>query len=189
MTKNDFLQRFQLLNLSKSTHIYQHPFDVKSAAVLIPIIENNNQLEVLFTKRATHLKHHPGQVSFPGGKVEPSDKNLIETALRETFEEIGISADSIQILGQLNSYHTISGYVVTPVIAFVDANQNYAIDENEVSEIFHVPLQHFLHEPNHHTVNLKHKGKNHPVHFMPYQGYNIWGATAAMLKDLVTHLN
>ena len=190
MTKNEFLQRFQLKPLAKSCHKYRHHLRVKSAAVLIPVIySGSGQLEVLLTKRASHLKHHPGQVSFPGGKVEPNDRNLIGTALRESQEEIGLSADAVTIIGQLTSYHTISGYIVTPIVALVANNQNYVIDKNEVSEIFKVPLQHFLQLDNHITINAHFNGKHHPVNFMPYKDHNIWGATAAMLKDLAEHLS
>ncbi|WP_440873944.1 CoA pyrophosphatase [Thalassotalea sp. PLHSN55] len=189
MTKNEFLQRFQLRPLENSAHLYKHDGKVRQAAVLIPLIDNHNQaLDVLFTKRAAHLKHHPGQVSFPGGKVEPSDKNLIDTALRESYEEIGLPADAISIVGQLKSYHTISGYIVTPIVAVVSKAPEYEIDHNEVSEVFHVPLTHFLNTQNHIQVNAHFNGKHHPINYMPYQEHNIWGATASMLKDLASHL-
>jgi len=192
MTKNEFLHRFQLQKLSQSIHTYQYHSDLKSAAVLIPILEkkindNDTQLNILFTKRAEHLKHHGGQISFPGGKAEHFDDNLISTAIREAQEEIGLKTDTIEIIGQLHPYQTISGYIVTPIIAFV-AEQNFIIDHNEVSEIFQVPLHHFLNKDNHHSIHIRQKSIHHQVHFMPYQDYNIWGATAAMLKDLMVHL-
>lgn len=198
MTKDEFIQRFQYNDLSESVHHYHYHSELKTAAVLIPIIEidvdntssknNAQQLKILFTKRASHLKHHGGQISFPGGKAESYDENIIATALRETQEEIGLLADNIEIIGQLHPYQTISGYIVTPIIAFIPANQIYTIDKNEVSEIFQVPLQHFLNTNNHHSVTIHQQNRQHQVHFMPYQHYNIWGATAAMLKDLALHL-
>ena len=193
MTKNEFLHRFQLQNLPESTHTFQYHSDLKSAAVLIPIIEkrlvnNNKQLNILFTKRAEHLKHHGGQISFPGGKAELYDDNLISTAIREAQEEIGLIIDNIKIVGQLHSYQTISGYIVTPIVAFITAEQEFSIDPNEVAEIFQVPLHHFLNTDNHHSLQIRQKNSHHQVHFMPYQHYNIWGATAAMLKDLMVHL-
>ncbi len=194
MTKNEFLHRFQLQTLSASSQTYQYHSALKSAAVLIPIIEvelvdKTKQLNILFTKRAEHLKHHGGQVSFPGGKAESFDENLIGTAMREAQEEIGLAIDKIEVIGQLHPYQTISGYIVTPIIAFIPAEQNYIMDDNEVAEIFQVPLHHFLDTSNHHSVDIIQKNSHHQVHFMPYQQYNIWGATAAMLKDLMTHLN
>ena len=189
MTKNEFIQRFQLRALPESVHKFRYQQQLKSAAVLIPIINHQNQLNVLLTKRASHLTHHPGQISFPGGKAEPYDNDLTATALRETQEEIGLSTTLVNVLGQLNPYQTISGYEVTPVVAIVPSSERYCIDENEVSEVFQVPLSHFLQRQHHIQVPFYHQGRQHNVHFMPYQQYNIWGATAAMLHDLSLLLN
>jgi 8-oxo-dGTP pyrophosphatase MutT (NUDIX family) len=191
MTKNEFLIRFNLLQLAESKHNYQHPAPLRAAAVLIALVESDNGegLQVLLTKRASHLKHHPSQVSFPGGKVEKEDKSLIDTALREAFEEIGLSRESVKVAGQLPPYQTISGFQVTPIIAIVSSSQTYLMDKNEVAEIFHVPLQHFLTTNDHHVFVAIKGGKQHNVHFLPYKHYNIWGATAVMLKDLVAQLN
>jgi len=191
MTKDEFLLRFNLLQLAKSEHNYQHHLPLRSAAVLIALVEskNNDGLQVLLTKRASHLKHHPSQVSFPGGKVEKEDSSIVDTALREAFEEIGLSRDCAKVVGQLPAYETISGFHVTPVVALVTADQTYQIDKNEVAEIFQVPLQHFLTTNEHHVFVASRNGKQHNVHFLPYKHYNIWGATAVMLKDLVAHLN
>ena len=194
MTKNEFLHRFQLHSLTDSIHSFQYQRTLKSAAVLIPIVEttlsdSTQQLDIILTKRAEHLKHHGGQISFPGGKAEPYDKNLISTAIRESQEEIGLKPNNVEIVGQLHPYQTISGYIVTPIIAFIPCEQNFILDDNEVAEIFQVPLHHFLNNKNHHFVNVLQKEIQHKVHFMPYQQYNIWGATAAMLKDLIAHLD
>jgi len=191
MTKDEFLLRFNLLQLVESEHNYQHPSPLRSAAVLIALVESEDGegLQVLLTKRASHLKHHPSQVSFPGGKVEKGDKSLIDTALREAFEEVGLPREAVTVAGQLPPYQTISGFQVTPVIAIVDRSQIYQIDKNEVAEIFQVPLQHFLTTNDHHVVVAHKSGKPHKVHFLPYKHYNIWGATAVMLKDLVAHIN
>ncbi len=195
MNKEEFLYRFNLLQHGDSCHNYQHHSPLKSAAVLIALVNNSNTdevnaggLQVLLTKRASHLKHHPSQISFPGGKVEPTDKNLIHTALREAQEEIGLSPDAVSIVGQLPIYEIISGYQVTPIVAVIESPQYYQKDANEVDEIFQVPLQHFLQPQNHRTMISYRNGKHHNVHFFPYKHYNIWGATAAMLKDLVDHI-
>jgi 8-oxo-dGTP pyrophosphatase MutT (NUDIX family) len=143
---------------------------------------------VLLTKRAEHLKHHPGQISFPGGKVEPEDENHIDAALREADEEIGLSRLDCKIIGQLHPYQTISGFSITPVIAILNTTPKFSIDKNEVAEIFHVPFQHFLEVDKHYSVDVQHKTLNQKVHFMPYKSHNIWGATAAILNDLRTHI-
>lgn len=189
MTKDEFIQRFQMQPLPTSVHTFRYQHKLKSAAVLIPIVSNENRLDVLLTKRASHLTHHPGQISFPGGKVEPYDNDITATALRETQEEIGLQSTFIDVLGQLKPYQTISGYEITPIVAMVTGNGSYQIDENEVSEVFQVPLSHFLQRQHHIQVPFYHQGIHHNVHFMPYQQYNIWGATAAILHDLSVLLN
>ncbi|MBU2871939.1 CoA pyrophosphatase [Colwellia sp. E2M01] len=189
MTKDEFLARFNLLTLVESEHIYKHPLPLRSAAVLIALIDTNNGLQVLLTKRASHLKHHASQISFPGGKVEQYDASLVDTALREAFEEIGLRQNNITIVGQLPPYETLSGFQITPVVGIVKSAQSYLMDTGEVAEIFHVPLQHFLTLSNHRVVSSTLNGFQHNVHFFPYKHYNIWGATAVMLKDLVAHIN
>ena len=186
MEKDEFLYRFNLMQHGKSCHNYQHDLPLKSAAVLIALVNNSdtNSLDVLLTKRASHLKHHPSQISFPGGKVEPTDKSLIHTALREAHEEIGLPSSAVSIVGQLANYEIISGYQVTPIVAVIESPQYYQKDANEVDEIFQVPLQYFLQEKNHRSIIFYRNGHHHNVHFFPYKHYNIWGATAAMLKDL-----
>ncbi|GAA0821854.1 CoA pyrophosphatase [Colwellia sp. D2M02] len=192
MTKDDFLLRFNLLQLGQSSHNYIHPRPLKSAAVLITLIEGEHThdgLQVLLTKRASHLKHHPSQVSFPGGKVEPSDANPTATALREAQEEIGLLASAVNILGTLPPCQTISGFHVIPIVAMIDNKQQFLLDKNEVAEIFQVPLQHFFSSSKQYTISTHYNGNPHNVHFMPYKHYNIWGATASMLKDLIQQLN
>lgn len=194
MNKDEFLYRFNLLQHGDSCHNYQHDSSLKSAAVLIALVNNKSTddnakgLHVLLTKRASHLKHHPSQVSFPGGKVEPTDKDLVHTALREAQEEIGLSPDAVSVIGQLPNYEVLSGYQVTPIVAIIESPQQYQKDTNEVDEIFQVPLQHFLQPNNHRSIISYRNGHHHNVHFFPYKHHNIWGATAAMLKDLVEHI-
>jgi len=191
MNKEEFLTRFHLQPLAESSHNYQHHLPLKKAAVLIGLIdspEHKSGLQVLLTKRSSHLKHHPSQISFPGGKLEPEDNNLIATALREAQEEIGLSPDNVKIIGQLPTYEMISGYLVTPIVAIIDQQPNLQQDDNEVAEIFQVPLQYFLQGSNHHCISMFKRGRDFNVHFFPYKHYNIWGVTAAMLKDFIEHI-
>ncbi len=189
MDKKEFAKRFQLNTLQPSLHRFNYPKELKEAAVLIALTEINHQLHVVLTTRAAHLKHHPGQVSFPGGKLENFDTSLTHAALRESEEEIGIDPRHVKVLGQLKPYHTISGYIVTPIVGLLETTPQYRIDENEVADVFHVPLTHLLDEKHHSQVETYHDGKFHNVYFISYKHYNIWGATAAMLTDLVNHLN
>ncbi|XPF94499.1 CoA pyrophosphatase [Colwellia sp. RE-S-Sl-9] len=189
MTKDEFLLKYSLNKRSDSLHKYQHHKPLKEAAVLIPLVDDGDQLNVVLTKRSLNLRHHAGQISFPGGKVEKTDTNLIDTASRETFEEIGVPPELINIVGSLHSYQVISGFIVTPYIAFIPNDYEFIKDTNEVSDIFQVPLKYFLDTSNHIAINVQRKSFSHNVHFMPYKQHNIWGATASMLKDLAIHLS
>ncbi|GHE85521.1 CoA pyrophosphatase [Thalassotalea profundi] len=192
MRKETFLTQFLFNNTASLMPSQKPPFvlgkNLTRAAVLIPIIEQNDQLEVILTLRASHLKHHAGQISFPGGKVEEYDINEIATALRETQEEIGVSENNITVVGTLPTYHTATGYHITPVLGFIDPPCQYCLNTNEVAEIFHVPLNHFLNSNNHIALNLYHNLTTHSVYFMPYKHYNIWGVTASILKKLAEQL-
>lgn len=187
MDKLLFLQQFHHIRQIIPEHDYQLGVAGRPAAVLVPIIEREQGLSVLFTIRASHLKHHGGQISFPGGKQELSDPDLAYTALRETEEEIGILPAQVTIIGQLPRYRTISQYEVIPFIGFVDPCFDLKLDYNEVAETFEVPLSYLLNKNNHliHWVNRK--NQHYPVYFIPWQNKNIWGATAAFIRNLSNH--
>ena len=185
MNKAQFTAQFRLNRMAKKNVSKNIP--LKSAAVLIPLVARNNQLSMLLTQRSLHLRHHPGQVSFPGGRFEKQDNKLVTTALRETQEEIGIAANQVEVIGHMGHYQTISNYKVTPYIGFVDPNYQLDIDHNEVKEVFEVPWPFFLERQNHHPVDVMRKGVNHRVHFMPFNNKMIWGTTALIIHDLVKH--
>lgn len=162
---------------------------LRPAAVLIGLVERGNRLHVILTKRAAHLKHHPGQVSFPGGKYEDSDINLAHTAIRETFEEIGIPTDKIELVGTLPALPTISRFAVTPFIARVNQDYQAKIDHNEVAEVFEVPAS-FLFQPKnlfHHHFQLR--TSRHKIFALPYQHHFIWGVTAQIIDALQRQLD
>ena len=154
------------------------------AAVLVPLVLRDNAASVLLTKRTDHLHHHPGQISFPGGRVEQGDVSPVATALRETEEEIGLARDRIELIGSLPDYFTGTGFRVTPVVGLVHPPFELTLDTFEVAEAFEVPLSHFLDPMNHLQHSLEIEGRTRHFHAMPYGDYYIWGATAGMLMSL-----
>lgn len=158
------------------------------AAVLLPLYETPKGLELLFTVRAMHLRHHPGQISFPGGKFEAADGSLATTALRETEEEIGLPQPSVNIIGHLPPLHTNSGFRLTPYIGFVGTHPPLNVNKQEVEEVFRAPFDYFLQPHNHIHYRVKHRNIHHDVYFMPWKTRNVWGATATILHTLYEHL-
>ncbi len=157
------------------------PKKLMPSAVLLPLVERGGQLQVLLTQRAKHLKNHAGQISFPGGSVEEQDTGPMSTALRETEEEVGLPADSIEVVGYLDNYYTITGYSVTPVVGFFDADRTLNLDRTEVDEAFEVPLAHLFDPVNHHKKTKQLFGHDISYYEIPWQERLIWGATAAMI--------
>ena len=154
------------------------------AAVLVPVVVRGTAPTVLLTRRTDHLHHHPGQISFPGGRVEAADTSPIDTALRETEEEIGLHRRHIELIGTLPDYLTGTGFRVTPVVGVVTPPFELTLDAFEVAEAFEVPLSHFLDPANHEEHSIMHEGRLRRFHAMPYQGYFIWGATAGIIMSL-----
>jgi 8-oxo-dGTP pyrophosphatase MutT (NUDIX family) len=155
-----------------------------AAAVLVPIVERAPGPGVLFTQRTAHLNDHAGQVSFPGGRAEAGDRSAVDTALRETYEEIGIERTRVEILGQLPDYITRTGYQVTPVVGFLVPPFDLTPDSFEVAEVFEVPLAFLLDPANHQRQAYTRDGVTRQFWAMPYAGHYIWGATAGMLMNL-----
>lgn len=164
-----------------------------AASVLVPLVERDDGLRVLLTRRTDHLTDHAGQVSFPGGRAEGHDVDVIDTALREAEEEVGLPRERVQVLGPLNTYSTVSSYVVTPIVALVQPPFELALDPFEVAEAFEVPLQFLMTPAHHHRHAAVFEGIKRQFLSMPWQGldaqgrpreYFIWGATAAMLRNL-----
>jgi 8-oxo-dGTP pyrophosphatase MutT (NUDIX family) len=155
-----------------------------AAAVLVPLVDRPGGLTVLLTQRTAHLNSHAGQISFPGGRVEPDDASHEAAALRETEEEIGVPADRIEIIGRLDYYVVRSGYRVTPVVAFVNPPFEIRADPFEVADVFEVPLGFILDRKNHETGTRTHDGVERSFYVLPYEDRYIWGATAGMLVNL-----
>lgn len=155
------------------------------AAVLLPIVARDQGLTLLLTQRTAHLNDHAGQVSLPGGRVDETDTSAIDTALRETEEEVGLHRSHIEVLGLLPDYFTGTGFQVTPVVALVLPPFDLRADPFEVAEIFEVPLSFLMDGMNHQrrTIELP-DGIRRTFYAMPYQRFFIWGATAGMLRNL-----
>ena len=156
----------------------------KPAAVLVPLVPREHGLTVLLTQRTPHLVHHAGQISFPGGRVDAGDGSAEDTALRETEEEIGLPRERVRVLGRLPTYYIPSGFKVTPIVGWVEPPFDLRLDEFEVAEAFEVPLAFFLDPSNHRLERGERNGRVREFFVMPYEGRNIWGATAGMLVTL-----
>ncbi|MGL5653071.1 MAG: CoA pyrophosphatase [Vibrio sp.] len=190
ISRHQFIQQFQM-NLPVPYHpqsllrvAHLMPDSLRQAAVLIGVVERPHGLQVILTKRAAHLKHHPGQISFPGGKYEPSDLSLQHTAQREAYEEIGLPPHKIHILGQLPSLVTVSHFAVTPILAWIDADYSVQRDHNEVDEVFEVPLDFLLDPQNLYSDRFALKNHHHRVFALPYKQHFIWGMTAQIIQSL-----
>jgi len=158
--------------------------NLRAAAVLIPIIERGDSLAVLLTERSAALKHHAGQISFPGGGMETHDENISRTALREAHEEVGIRPDEVEIAGYLRPTLTVTGFAVTPVIGFVRNDFRLRVDTAEVQSAFEAPLDFLMDSRNAVHSEREFRGATFPVTTFYYDGHQIWGATAGMLLTL-----
>ena len=156
----------------------------RAAAVLVPLVERRGGHTVLLTRRADHLHDHPGQVCFPGGRLDDTDRGPIDAALRETAEEIGLRRESVELAGLLDGYETVTGYGVTPVVAFVRPGFALALDAFEVAEAFEVPLAFFLDEASRRIHSRLRDGRRRYYYAFEYGGRYVWGATAGMLVNL-----
>lgn len=154
------------------------------AAVLFPIVLHAAQPTVLLTQRTAHLRDHAGQISFPGGRIEPHDAGPMHAALREAEEEIGLAPQHVEVVGYLPDYSTSTGFRVTPVVAFVTPPFELRLDPFEVADAFEVPLAFLLDPANHQEHEIHWRGRLRRYHAMPYGERFIWGATAGMILSL-----
>ncbi len=157
---------------------------LKQAAVLVALIARDHGLNVILTRRSGHLPTHAGQIAFPGGRCEASDKDVGATALREAYEEVGLDPQHVTLLGVSDAYETVTRFAVTPVVALVSLQASFTPDPSEVDEIFEVPLAFLMDPANHHPQSREYNGIARQFYAMPYGDYYVWGATAGMLRAL-----
>ncbi len=167
------------------------------ASVLVPLVLRPQGLQVLLTRRTDHLREHAGQISFPGGRAEAEDADAATTALREAEEEVGLPRQSVSVIGHMPIYTTVTQFMVTPVVALVQPPFDLTLDSFEVAEAFEVPLAFLMNPANHHRHSVDFAGAQRQFLSMPWRGpgadgaaveYFIWGATAAMLRNLYRFL-
>lgn len=156
---------------------------LRPAAVLVGVVQGPRRAEVILTKRASHLKHHPGQISFPGGKQEEGDASLEAAALREAQEEVGLAPHLVRVIGRLPCHETVTGFEITPILAEV-AQFSPNPDPGEVEEVFTVPLAHLLDVSRYHIERRLWRGQWRSYYAAPWGPYYIWGATARILRGL-----
>ena len=156
---------------------------LRDAAVLVPVLERPEGLSVLLTRRADDLSRHAGQIALPGGRVDPGE-GAVEAALREAWEEIGLESRFVEPLGLSTRYETISGYVITPVVALVREGFALTPSPDEVAEVFETPFAFLMDPENHRRESYDFEGGRRWFYVMPWRERRIWGATAGILRGL-----
>jgi len=154
------------------------------AAVLVPMVGHPEEPTIILTRRTDELQNHAGEISFPGGRVEPEDSGTLGAALREAREELGLEADKVEVLGCLPPYDTLSGFRVRPFVGWLDPPVELRPDEREVAEVFEVPLGYLLDPANHREEQIRVGSENRAFYVLEYEERRIWGATAGILVEL-----
>lgn len=176
-------------NLELLTRYWGGPRQLAPAAVLVPLVPRPGGVNVLLTRRNEQLRHHPGQVSFPGGRIDPGDADAIQAALRETREEVGVPAHQVALLGRLLPVATISQYVVEPVVARLDPGYRLRLDRGEVSAAFELPLAQVAELASWRRYRPTTPVPGLEMRALDYQGHTIWGLTAMILQELAACLH
>ena len=192
MTRNELIDLLKVRPISESSCFSDDgdqprpgPNDnLTRASVLIPVINRGHGSTVLFTQRTAHLNDHAGQISFPGGRAEESDADAAFTALREAEEEVGLARSHVEVLGRIPEYRTGTGFLVTPVVGWVESPGTFTPDPFEVAEVFEVPLRFLMDPANHRVETAFFRDRLRTYYALSFEGRYIWGATAGMLVSL-----
>lgn len=187
MIKNrtTFMRHFNLASPSPTRFTVQE--GLSASAVLIALVEDGGRLEVVFTQRTSHLRHHAGEICFPGGRHEPEDTNLQATALREFEEELGVARESVNVVGQLPPMPVLSRFMIQPYVGFMHKMPDWQPDPGEVHDVFTVPLHELLHHQQHFAYRVPRLDMQR-IWFIPWQQRMIWGATAGIVRSLAEQL-
>jgi 8-oxo-dGTP pyrophosphatase MutT (NUDIX family) len=186
--EKDFIDQIRKMLSSRKRKVIEHP-PFSHAAVLVPLFKKGGDCHLLFTKRSEEVKYHKGEISFPGGVVDEEDKELINTALREAHEEIGLKESDVQIIGVLDDIVTITEFIVTPIVGLFPYPYPFKISEAEIAELIEVPLASLLDEDCFSEREISRGGQREIVYAYQYGEHIIWGATARILNqflDLIT---
>jgi 8-oxo-dGTP pyrophosphatase MutT (NUDIX family) len=186
MGREELIEKVEQALVDYNPRKIDHP-TASAAAVLILIQDREGDPHVIFTQRTNHVEHHKGQMSFPGGACDDVDVDCEQTALRETFEEIGVEAEHVRIVGHLDDMITISNFRVTPVVGFLEVEHDYpySINDHEVARVVEVPLGYLMEDGNMELEVREHQGREVLVPAFTYDGHRIWGATARMMHQLI----
>ena len=186
--EKDFIDRIRSILSSRKRRVIEHP-PFSHAAVLVPLFKKEENCHLLFTKRSEEVKYHKGEISFPGGVVDEEDLELINTALREAHEEIGLKESDVQIIGVLDDIVTITEFIVTPIVGLFPYPYAFKVSEVEIAELIEVPLGSLLDEDSFSEREIFRGGQKEIVYAYQHGKHIIWGATARILKqflDLMT---
>ncbi len=186
--EKDFIDQIEKMLSSRKRRVIEHP-PFSHAAVLVPLFQKGKDCHLLFTKRSEEVKYHKGEISFPGGVVDEEDLELINTALREAYEEIGLKERDVQIIGVLDDIVTITEFIVTPIVGLFPYPYPFKVSEVEIAELIEVPLASLLEEDCFSEREIFRGGQKEVVYAYQYGKHIIWGATARILNqflDLIT---
>ena len=182
--EKNFIDQIRKILSSRKRRVIEHP-PFSHAAVLVPLFKKGGDCHILFTKRSDQVKYHKGETSFPGGVVDEEDLELISTALREAYEEIGLKKSDVQILGILDDIVTITEFIVTPIVGLFPYPYPFKVSDVEIAELIEVPLSSLLDEECFSEREIIRSGQKEVVYAYQYEKHVIWGATARILKQFL----